>query len=165
MPSFGFDTTRFSLWEWCRLRGAGQRGVGQKILARALQWILAEKSTFEKRTETPAPEQAAHASVSHVERADGAAVPVAALGPIGLTVRGKSPPRPFSPRSTGGKAKVFHGRRASRPAIRHFSHSRLTLDEFPGTPRNALKRVRSIRCDGAVECYEGYLLAAVLFLA
>jgi NAD(P)-dependent dehydrogenase (short-subunit alcohol dehydrogenase family) len=24
MPSFGFDTTRFSLWEWCRLRGAGQ---------------------------------------------------------------------------------------------------------------------------------------------
>ena len=23
MPSFGFDTTRFSLWEWCRLRGAG----------------------------------------------------------------------------------------------------------------------------------------------
>ena len=21
MPSFGFDTTRLSLWEWCRLRG------------------------------------------------------------------------------------------------------------------------------------------------
>ncbi len=24
MPSFGFDTTRLSLWKWCRLRGAGQ---------------------------------------------------------------------------------------------------------------------------------------------
>ena len=23
MPSFGFDTTRLSLWKWCRLRGAG----------------------------------------------------------------------------------------------------------------------------------------------
>ena len=25
MPSFSFDTTRLSLWKWCRLRGAGQR--------------------------------------------------------------------------------------------------------------------------------------------
>ena len=24
MPSFGCDTTRLSLWKWCRLRGAGQ---------------------------------------------------------------------------------------------------------------------------------------------
>ena len=24
LPSFGFDTTRLSLWKWCRLRGAGQ---------------------------------------------------------------------------------------------------------------------------------------------
>ena len=23
MPSVGFATTRFSLWKWCRLRGAG----------------------------------------------------------------------------------------------------------------------------------------------
>ncbi|MEI6367918.1 MAG: hypothetical protein WCP23_12605, partial [Planctomycetota bacterium] len=22
MPSFGFDTTRFSLWEWCRYKGS-----------------------------------------------------------------------------------------------------------------------------------------------
>ena len=25
MPSFGCDTTRLSLWKWCRLRGAGQQ--------------------------------------------------------------------------------------------------------------------------------------------
>ena len=25
MPYVGFTTTRFSLWEWCRLRGAGQK--------------------------------------------------------------------------------------------------------------------------------------------
>ena len=27
MPSFGFDTTRLSLWKWCRLRGAGHGEV------------------------------------------------------------------------------------------------------------------------------------------
>ena len=33
MPSFGFDTTRLSLWKWCRLRGAGHCGGDIRLIA------------------------------------------------------------------------------------------------------------------------------------
>ena len=40
---------------------------------------------------------------------------------------GKSPPCTFSTKSTGEKAQVFHGRRASHPAMLHFIHSLVGL--------------------------------------
>ena len=33
MPSFSFDTDRISLWEWCRLRGAGLFGLDWESLS------------------------------------------------------------------------------------------------------------------------------------
>ena len=36
MPSFGFDTTRLSLWKWCRLRGAGQLQQGADLRPRTV---------------------------------------------------------------------------------------------------------------------------------
>ncbi len=43
-----------------------------------------------------------------------------------LTVRGKSPPWPFSIRPTDGKAEVFHGRQSPHRAAADFFHSLLT---------------------------------------
>ena len=41
MPSFGFDTTRLSLWKWCRLRGAGQRAtaIGRVLLTQDADFL------------------------------------------------------------------------------------------------------------------------------
>ena len=71
-----------------------------------------------------------------------------------LSARGKSPPCPFSTRSTGGKAEVFSGRRASHPAMLRCIHRLLSQDPvgagmfFPmpcGEKKGAQETTRSCR--------------------